>query len=344
MSKQYLSSELPRGVIPFHFDVDEHTISLSQFVLTAKAFQTIVDNFNRQIFDDTLNYKIVVLPPEKGGFIGFLEFVIENPIVNTAATLAILENNIVKNIIKELTGHTAAEWSIELTKGLKTTLSKIDEGKRKKLLVGTFAFILANMAINFVELEPSTLDTFGLSGKNYRQARIAKNEIFQACIDNVGVQAIGFDTSHNFPIKRNDFPKYISPIPLIDEELDIEWVVEIVTIKVNSPNWKRGSKRQWQGDTETFKEVNFLISDDDFWLKVEQENINPNINDVLKVQWAYPKSSGKKPHNIQVLKVITFNDIQISKPLALIDIENIFAEIEREPDNPQGDLFNLVNR
>ncbi len=107
-------------------------------------------------------------------------------------------------------------------------------------------------------------------------------------------------------------------------------------VKVNSPNWKREG-RKWQAETNSDKEVWFSIEDDAFWHHVRIKDIQPDINDNMKVQWAYPGDSAK-PSNVKVLKVITYNGKKISEPLTHEELEKILQEYSVHESN-QKDLF-----
>lgn len=117
------------------------------------------------------------------------------------------------------------------------------------------------------------------------------------------------------------------------------WKVESTDIKANSPNWDRGG-RLWQAKCTDGEEVTFKIDDDEFWKHVEQKGIKPDINDSMKVQWAYPKYNSryaKKRNRVKVLKVLSFNGKNISKPFndnELISLLHDYSHVE----NDQGEL------
>lgn len=77
MSGKESFAEVPRaGIIPIHFDVSEHSLPLRTFIETAKQTQTIIEVFNKQVFDEQLHFQILVLPPEPGSFLAKLKVVI----------------------------------------------------------------------------------------------------------------------------------------------------------------------------------------------------------------------------------------------------------------------------
>jgi hypothetical protein len=201
------------------------------------------------------------------------------------------------------------------------------------------------MVIGFLESPPEQLEKAGITKKKHRDAFAAKNVIIQGCIDNPNVSALGFDKTHNFPIPRSDFPRHIAVIPAKEEvEIEPTWRVEVVDIVVHSPNWKRKGKRQWQGDTEETKEISFSIEDEVFWDHVRLKDIQPDINDNMRVQWAYPSTYSNKPSNVKVLKVLTYNGTPISDQLMDEALAEALGDYSHAPPSPQIELFDQVAR
>lgn len=322
------------GLISLHFDVPEHHIPLSQFIDSAKSAQEIIDSFNQEFFDKQLKYELRVIAPQQGGLIELLDVIFTHGIVPFWAFLC---TDIGKAYIKGLTGHEPAHWA-ELagkkTKELSQELSEIDKTK-------LCAIIIALMVIGFLQKDTADLQKIGLSKEKFRTAYSAKNRVYEACIKNPEVKGLGFNTSHDFPIKRADFPRFIVDIPAQSELTEIEenksWKVDTVDLIVHSPNWKRDSNRKWQGSTTHIQDIAFAVEDDRFWHHVEIKDIVPHIKDNMRVQWAYPEHA-TKPTNVRVLRVISYNGTAISDPLSeaelLAKLEDFVVE-EKEYD----DLF-----
>jgi hypothetical protein len=324
----------PLGLISLHFDVPEHHIPLSQFIDSAKSAQEIIDSFNQEFFDKQLKYELRVIAPQQGGLIELLDVLLTYGI---APVWAFLCTDIGKAYIKGLTDHEPAHWA-ELagkkTKELSQELSEID----KKKLCTT---IIALMVIGFLQKDTADLQKTGLSKEKFRTAYSAKNRVYEACIKNPEVKGLGFDTSHDFPIKRADFPRFIVDIPAQPESPETEdnkiWTVDTVDLIVHSPNWKRDNKRKWQGSTTDTQDIAFIVEDDNFWHHVKVKDIDPDINDNMRVQWAYPESA-VKPANVKVLRVISYNGKEISAALSEAEL---FAELTnfKIEQKEQVDLF-----
>lgn len=336
-------------LIPFHFDVSDHSLPLHQFIDTAKNTQSIIDNFNREFFEGKVKYQIHVVTPREGGLIEILQVV-----VSVGAPIwAFLCTDIGKAYIKGLTGQEPIFWAERAGEKTKQYLlgesgggleiekeeeeSKLEPPKEEKKAA---SIILVQITLAFLQKQPEDLQKLGVSKEKFRSAYNARNNIYQGCIDNQEVKGLGFDTAHNFPITRKEFPRYIVEVPpeveTEDAIPDRQWVVETQHITVNSPNWKR-DRRKWRADTRKYQDVVFSIEDETFWTHVEVKDIRPDIKDNMHVQWAYPEGSGK-PSGVRVLRVLTYNGTKISDPLTDEQIKTELQDYSVEKDD-QMDLF-----
>ena len=349
-------SERPFGEIIYHFDLSAHSLPLKQFVDTAHASQTILDDFNEQIFDKKVKYELHVLPSEEGGFIEALGVVI----MVGGALWSALSTDIGKAYFKGLMGQEPDEWVEKLGEKTRKWLNRkksaettsdadalpvvktpieaelITEEKRD-------TEVLVEFLISFLGANIDKLEQVGFTPEKFRRAFQARNAIYEACIDNPEIEGLAFDRSHDFPIKRADFPKLITQIPdQVDVEADVpmSWSVESVDIVVNSPNWKREG-RKWQGATNKHKDIAFSIEDDSFWYHVKIKDIQPDIRDNLKIQWAYPVGLSK-PSHVRALRVLSYNGTKISDPMTDAELQAEFGKASIiEPDVP--DLFDHLD-
>ncbi len=340
------------GIIPLHYDVPEHSLPLKQFVNSAEALHAIIDDFNKNIFDDELKYELRIIPPEKGGLLELVQIVLSNEALLTSGGIwAFLSTDIGKGFVKGLTKHEPRYFAEQLGEKIRSLFEKAPDEENKKdinknkAIVVLVTIIVAQMVIGFLENQPEQLEKAGITKKKHRDAYTAKNVIIQGCIDNLNVAALGFDETHDFPIPRSEFLRHIAVIPPKEEvEIEPTWTVEIADIIVHSPNWKRGGKRQWQGDTEQIKEISFSIEDEVFWEHVRLKDIQPDINDNMRVQWAYPSTYSKKPSNVKVLKVLTYNGMPISDQLMDEALAEALGDYSHAPPDPQTDLFEQLAR
>jgi hypothetical protein len=323
------------GIIPLHFDVPEHHIPLSQFIDSAKSTQDIIDNFNRTLFDGKLKYEIRIITPQKGGLIEIIGIGVTGYVIKLVWEF--FESAIGKAFIKGLTDHEPTHWAEQLgkkTKELSRELSEIDKQKLCNM-------VIALMVLGFLQKDTADLQKIGFSKEKFRTAYTARNRIYEACIKNKEVKGLGFDTSHDFPIKRADFSRFIVDIPDIPDIPEAEeaknWKVDVVDLIVHSPNWKRDSNRKWQGSTTEKQDIPFTIEDENFWHHVKIKDIAPDINDNMRVQWVHPEQSTKLA-NVRVLRVINYNGTTISEPLSEAELRAELEDFVVE-QKEQVDLF-----
>lgn len=333
MKKQYTPLQ---GIIPLHFNVQEHNIPLSQFINAAKSAQEIIDNFNQELFGGQLKYEIRIVAPQPGGIVELLSVGIVGYIAKL--TWEFLQSEVGKAYIKGLTGFEPAYWAEKL--GQKTKdLSEIDKKKLSRVLI-------ALMVVGFLQKDTTELQRVGFGLDKFREAYSARNTVYEGCIANPEVQGLGFDLSHDFTFSRADFPRFIVDLPALPEKLELEdssaWEVETLDLVVNSPNWKRDSRRKWQGSTTEKQDIGFVIEDDAFWHHVNIKSIQPAINDNMCVQWAYPRGHSKLS-NARVLRVLTYNGTHISEPLSDMELQLALGTYSTTEQN-QADLFNIAVR
>ena len=258
-----------------------------------------------------------------------------------------LQSDVGKAYIKGLTGHKPSYWAQkagELTKEYLedesgSLQSKVSKEHKKKIA----EIIIAQITLGFLEKETESLEKTGLSKDSFHYAYKAKNQIYMDCIDNEDVCGLGFDFSPDFPILRRDFPSRIIELPNISEEdeddQDIEYRVETPDLTVNSPNWKRDG-RLWQASTKDHNDIAFTIDDENFWHYVKIKDITPDINDNMKVQWAYPELYSK-PTKVMVLRVLTYNGKNISAAMSDHELKQVLYSFSHEEKN-QPDFFDPV--
>lgn len=326
--------------IVFHFDVAEHSIPLRQFIDTANSAKSILDDLDEQIFDRKLNYQLRVAAPESGGLVETLMLVLGAP----GAVFGILHTDMGKAFFKGLFEQEPAEWAEQFGQSLRERFLRrfSPEQEEQSLPVAQDdaltlieAKLLAELVTRFYLADLAELRTIGISLERFRKAFVGRNQFFKACIDNKEVQGVAFDRSHEFPLKRADFTRQIAqlPDPVDKEEEATAWAVETVDIIVNSPNWKRDG-RKWQASTSSHKDIAFSIEDETFWHHVDIKDIQPDIRDNMRVQWAYPAGLSK-PAQVRVLRVVSYNGTPISDPVNEASLQDQLGEAQIiEPDEP----------
>ena len=343
------------GEVIYHFDVERNSIPLWQFLNAARATQEIIDNFNQTLFDGKVKYELHVKTPEEGSLIEVLTIVI----AVGSSVLAFLGTDIGKAFFKGLTTQEPAEWAERLGASIRHEIKKrkkldqltdtdlaIVEGTQEsheltetESSLLTQAEAIAVILLRFLELETDKLRAIGITPQKFRAAFQGRNKLFKSCLDNPEVQGLSFDRSPEFFLRRNDFPRLITQLPdppFDDPEPISQWSIETVDIIVNSPNWKQDG-RKWQAATSKHQDIAFAIEDERFWLFVERREIQPDIRDNMRVQWAYPAGLSK-PANVRVLRVLTYNGEPISSALTDQELQAQLHTIHIvKPETP--DLF-----
>lgn len=350
-------SHRQHGEIVYHFDLSAHSLPLKQFVETARASQTILDDFNDQVFDKKIKYELRVLPSEEGGFIEVLGVII----LGGGGTLwGVLGTDIGKAYFKGLTGEEPEEWAEKLGEKHRKWLNRNEPAQNTteadplpviptpiegELITDAErdAEALIEFLVSFLAANIEKLEQVGLTPEKFRKAFQARNAIYKACIDNPEIEGLSFDRSHDFPIKREDFPRLITQMPDqvdVDSDTPMSWDVESVDIVVNSPNWKRDG-RKWQGATNKHQDIAFSIEDDTFWHHVQIKDIQPDIRDNMRVQWAYPAGMSK-PSHVRALRILSYNGTKISDPMTQVELNRTLEEATViEPEMPG--LFDDIN-
>ena len=331
------------STIIYHFDMEKHSIPFQQFVDTATATTKIVNTFNKQIFGSTEEVDLRIVAPEHGGLIEILEV----SLLAGMLTVTTLESDVGKAYIVGLTGREPASWAEDF--GLQTRKTMIDDSQlekheidaseilkttterdavSQKVLRKLQAAILADATTRFLEASEERLKKIEFPTWGYTNAFVAKNEIFQACIENEDITALNFDRSKKFQIQKGNFKNYIQKLPTqqkhiqdAPEEPTNREIVEVATVTINSPNWQRNG-RGWEGSTETLQSVEFSIEDEEFWKHVETKDTKFGVGDNMTVQWVYFSDSSESTQ-IRVLKVLMFNGSELAKPLTKQELDRI---------------------
>lgn len=183
--------------LPIHFDVTAHYLTAADYLVAVKSFKTVLEDFNKRIFDGAIEYEFLVLPAEEGTFKGVCGIIVKG-VKGTAKTvltvgavggvIGLADSSILNDFTKELTGKTIQEVHI---------------GKE-------LAVFLRDMTTGFYSTASDTLERIIPHDLNLDKALFAKTEFYKMCIDNHEIPAIGFDDTENFPIKRSAFAQHIS--------------------------------------------------------------------------------------------------------------------------------------
>jgi hypothetical protein len=324
-SEQTQHRILVPDIIYLHFNtLDDHTFPLNDFIKSAQATNKIIQDINTHIFQGSLDYELVVIPPKDGTFLTRLGVYLK---VATAAAIFInqssqlLERQVPIAFVEGLTGKTPVELARDFGKDISQALASNDT----KVPTEFVGHVLGECARGFLEKPEDLLNSKGITPETFNDGFRARNEFYQTCIENPKVMAIGFDATPNFPIQRSAFANQVVSVP--EKKDDEPWAQQVVNVRVESPNWNRYSNRRWFGkftEDDKEKEVYFSIQDDGFWEAVKQEHISPKVMDSLVVQWVRPKHRGRQ--DAVVLRVLDFNGQKISQPMTDAEVKEFLEK------------------
>ncbi|MBY3320390.1 hypothetical protein [Rhizobium laguerreae] len=85
----------------FHFDVEDHHLKLETFIQTTDSARKVVASLNDNLFNKSLQYELIVLPPEEGSFLTKLAIWVS---AGTAGILGFLNSDIGAAYVDGLTG------------------------------------------------------------------------------------------------------------------------------------------------------------------------------------------------------------------------------------------------
>lgn len=312
-----------------HFDVSKHHIKLDTFVATAQSAKRIVETINSQFFDGNLQYELIVLPAQGGSFLSKLAMSV---VGGVSAVYTFLNTDVGEAYVKELTGKPPVEWAEQLGERHRSFVEEVLEDEKSespKLTddagegvtqkeIQCVAQIVVSMTRGVLELDNTELQQLGMEIGELTDTIDARADFYEACINDPDVARIGFTPEDDFPIPRSAFPERAQRLPRKEKEKDEPaWVVTIETIYVTSPNWdeKDQTSRQWKGKDAIRRDCYFVIEDSEFWSLVKNKELQVEVLDELKVQWAHQEVAGKAK-NRKVLRVLEYNGQKFADPLS----------------------------
>ena len=322
MNEQLVKEEL----FLVHFDVfdrekevEEHSLSLETFVVTAQSVEEILKDFNEKFFEGKFEIQVFVLPPEDGSFLKKLAVIIAlvgGAIKCTTSsineTTQFLDTTIGKASFKRIfnTEHEPA-WFIENFGKSPEVSKKAVEGVK-----------------NFLEKPNDELTKNGIKVEDLPKSFAARNRFYKACQENKKIRAIEFCNEGNFAIKKADFVNYLtkdSEKKLPPEEKIHQVFILQPVIKQPIKTSKKGRKPKelkWVSQCVTSdEELRFFLDDSSFaeGLKTSKYKFKENEEDVKIIalfEYQETETNGildPKKTEIKCKKVYQFNETEIEK-------------------------------
>ncbi|MCW9035252.1 MAG: hypothetical protein OQJ97_13605 [Rhodospirillales bacterium] len=323
------------GIIPIHFNVQDHAFPLSDFIETASQAEAIVQELNEQLFNGKARYNFLVLPSEPGTFKTKLAIVSV-----VTASFVFLESDIGQSFVIGLTDHKPSHWAEQVGISLNKTFSD-DKSANAAINQATANLILSESTKGFLSKDHSTLRKTGITKENMRGAYEAKNTFYKACHENDDIKSIGFTEEDEFPIQRTDFLSHIVQLPPKEkDDKDGPWTVMTEDIIVTSPNWDPfDGQRLWKARYAKGTLWVFTLEDEFFWDLISRKKLTANVPDFMRVQLAFIED-GKKRKSNRVLRVLEFNGEKVSPPLEGDELAEKLGEYQKT-EIRQKNLFEI---
>ena len=271
----------------FHFKTQKPYLAPKEFINALKSFETIFYNINTAVFDNSLKYKIVVLPSEHGSFKAKIGFFL------SALALSI-PISATEGFLKGLTGVDVSQYYEDAGHFVKDTIQGVYESTIKKLK----------------EITPPEV--------NLDAAIKAKSNFYNVSLKSANIEAIGFNALNDFSIPKSDFVYHIIEKDIVRE---LEPEISVKTLIITRPFIVSGKSKKWDlKDKSTNKEAGYVLKDQDFRNRV-LHGLNPLKESqhpdeiVARVEQEKELRNGEeKNKNLNILAVYSFNDKEI-KPL-----------------------------
>lgn len=321
-------------VFPIHFDVPGHALPLSTFVDTSLQTEGVIRALSNEIFEGQLQFEIVVLPPSEGSFLTRLGVVL---LAGWGMVWTFTESDIGQAFIKGLTGNEPAHWAENAGAALRKSVAGDDDQEVQREAAGV---IVCEATKAFLSTPNSELKRAGISEAQFRNAYEAKNNFYESCEAVPRLAGVGFEERPQFPIKRDDFPRYQSVLPPKEDDPDQPWFAAVTQLRVTSPNWDREDRaRNWKAKDYHGRDRYFRIEDEEFWQRVAMNAIDAHVIDSIKVQWAY-QGRPEQPKNCRVLRVLEYNGTVLARPLAEDALLAMLGNLAQSPPE-HPDLFSI---
>jgi hypothetical protein len=311
------------------FEVPEHFVSVGAFVASAQSAEKVIATLNNELFAGKFVIELVVAAPQPGSLRQVLKVVVKGVTITYAifwSAVQLLETDIAKDVIRELSGESPAEIASRLAKEYKEKreASNSDDEKQGvekqaiQKLCEEVEGLLSRSSGGALSAERDELEKLPISEAGKYEIFNAQAQLFEKCIEDKSIAALHFEDSEAPPILRNGFPsRAIRPKrPESKLEDGDPWNVTVLEIVVTSPNlWESDQdQRRWKGKTTGDKPILFVVDDMDFWTKLHNHEIAFGENDRITAQLATRFASGRTREN-RVVRVLKFNQTEIGAEL-----------------------------
>ncbi|SCZ54510.1 hypothetical protein SAMN04488118_102302 [Epibacterium ulvae] len=335
--------------IRIRFDVPNHYMNVNAFIASAQSTQRTLDALNAELFDGQLDLELVVCAPESGSVRQVLRVVVKGAkFIGVSAigiygtfwsAVELLETDIAKDVIKELTGKAPAQIAVEFAREYKERSEHANgaaeqqelEKKAVEIACQHVATVLSEASSSILAAPREKLEQLEISESAKFAFTDAQAELFEKCIDDTSIASIDFEEKDLPPIPRNEFPqRALRPRrPTEEKEDEDEWVVSLDTFLVTSPNLEELDQhiRKWKGKNSADKIRLFTVEDKEFWNMLHRKEISFSENTELVVQVASRFLDGRVKET-KVLRVLKFEGMEIAQPIDENGLRAILGELK----------------
>lgn len=297
--------------ILFHFDIKQSCMPVDDFVITATSLQKVCNQFASKCFVNT-TYDLSICPVENGSIKDFFIGTLVGGLLLNGAS------DYMGGFIKGLTGKSLTEYG------------ENNAVLFKEMVIGFYSQDVERLKI------PEEL--------NLDVAVKAKSDFYTMCCNNQDIKGLGFHSNDEFPIKRSDFPRYVSKDIIRDlpDELVLHELIVYKPINIPSDN-------QWSfKDNKTQSIINATINDEGFkngFLSGKYPLKSSKQNDIIIALLRYKRKMINGEEKIvgkEIDTVFKFNDKNI-KPLPDNILFNLpkYDKSQKSEKEENLDLFNF---
>jgi hypothetical protein len=332
----------------FRFQVPKHEISLPTFVASAEATQEMLRAISQEFFEDETLFEVYILSPEAACLRQILRIGVKTAkgigfsYAIIWAALQAFETELAKEVTKELTGQYPTEIAVETVRKWKnaveaSTLEDIPNEEMDKVCKELTKRV-SRLTSEILSAPRKTIEKLPLSDEAIYKLANAQAKLFNACAQEENLESVHIETSNTPPIPRNQFPERAILPKRPDEEDDESrnWEIVLDEIVITSPNLEESDQksRKWKGKLKQGRNINFIITDENFWAEVDNGSYRFGKGDKIEAQIAISKNAFSKKREIRVIKVISFNEETLGEPLDRNRISTILGRIDMVKKEP----------
>lgn len=293
-----MSKADPAQII-IHFDVPQHYLLTKDYIIALDSFKISLEEFNKQIFENQLEYEFLTIGVEQGSFKVVLGILWKSTkysftgIVFAGGLISFVESQFFQGLYKGITGR---------------EINLRDLGEDAGIL-------LRDLAIGIYTTTDDKLQKIIPQQINLDKALKAKNDFYKMCSKNSNIRAIGFSDKNEFPIKRSEFPYYLSH----DIIRAIDSIFIIHNVIIISPVDKDMNKKWHFVNTKYYFKINAFMQDEKFkkdFLNGKYPLKQSKDDDRMTILVEYKrqmKNGDIKRIGEFVHTVYSFNDIEIQQ-------------------------------